>query len=62
MASGQRRFERKLKGFGSFPRPNPKDRQKPTRKVDLRFKCKTCKKAHTIGSGFRVKKFELVKK
>lgn len=61
-AQGQRRFNRKLKGFGSFPRPNPKDRQKPTRKVDLRFKCKECKKTHVIGKGFRVKKFEIIKK
>jgi large subunit ribosomal protein L44e len=61
-AAGQRRFNRKLKGFGSFPRPNPKDRQKPTRKVDLRFKCKDCKKIQVMGKGFRVKKFEIIKK
>ena len=61
MARGQRRFKRKMKGFGSFPKSNPKDRQKPTRKLDLRYKCKECKKSHTVGKGFRVKKFELVK-
>ncbi len=59
LAAGQRRFLRKLKGYGSFPRPKP-DREKPTKKVDLRFRCTKCKKAHTRGEGWRVKKFELV--
>jgi len=62
MAQGQRRFLRKMKGYGSFPKENPKGREKPTKKVDIRFKCKTCGKTHTKGRGFRVKKFELVKK
>ncbi len=57
----QRRFRRKLKGYGSFPKENPKGREKPTRKLDLRFKCSVCGKKHTIGKGFRVKKFELKK-
>ena len=61
MARGQRRFLRKMKGFGSFPKENPKGREKPTRKLDLRYTCKTCKKQHTIGKGFRVKKFEITK-
>jgi len=56
----QRRFNRKLRGYGSFPKENPKGREKPTRKTDLRFKCGECKKRHSIGEGFRVKKFELV--
>ncbi len=42
LAQGQRRFKRKMKGFGSFPKSNPRDRAKPTRKLDLRYKCKTC--------------------
>lgn len=50
-----------MKGFGSFPKSNPKDRAKPTRKLDLRYLCKTCGKMHTIGKGFRIKKFELTK-
>jgi large subunit ribosomal protein L44e len=62
MAEGQRRFKRKMKGFGSFPKSNPKGRAKPTRKLDLRYKCKECGKMHTIGQGFRVKKFELKKR
>lgn len=60
MAQGQRRFLRKLKGYTSFPREKP-DYEKPTKRVDLRFKCKECGKIHTRGAGFRVKKFELVK-
>ncbi len=59
MSSGERRFKRKMKGFGSFPKSNPKGREKPTRKVDLRYTCKECKKSHVIGLGFRIKKVEI---
>lgn len=58
LARGQRRFLRKMTGYGSFPKENPKGREKPTRKVDWRFKCKECKKLHSIGKGFRVRKVE----
>lgn len=61
LAQGQRRFLRKMKGYGSFPKENPKGREKPTKKVDLRFKCKVCGKSHTHGKGFRVKKFKIEK-
>lgn len=61
MAQGQRRFLRKMLGYGSFPKENPKGREKPTKKIDLRFKCSVCGKKHMKGAGFRVKKFELVK-
>ncbi len=61
LSAGQRRFLRKMKGYGSFPRTNPKGREKPTRKLDLRYKCKECGKMHVIGEGFRIKKFEFVK-
>lgn len=57
-ARGQRRFLRKMTGYGSFPKENPKGREKPTRKVDWRYKCKECKKIHSIGKGFRVRKVE----
>ncbi len=60
-SKSQRRFLRKLKGYGSFPKENPKGREKPTRKLDLRYKCKECGKKHSIGEGFRIKKFELTK-
>lgn len=58
-AQGQRRFLRKMKGYHSFPKENPKGREKPTKKLDLRFKCSVCKKKHMKGLGFRAKKFEL---
>lgn len=60
MAHGQRIFLRKLKGYGSFPREQP-DYEKPTKRVDLRYKCKECGKKHIHGSGWRAKKFEFVK-
>lgn len=59
LAAGERRFKRKMKGFGSFPKPNPKGREKPTRKLDLKYTCKECGKSHAVGKGFRIKKFEL---
>lgn len=61
LAKGERRYKRKLKGFGSFPKAFPKGREKPTKKLDLRYKCKECGKSHVIGKGFRVKKFEVIK-
>lgn len=60
MAQGQRRFLRKLRGYGSFPRPKP-DYEKATKKLDLRYKCEECGKKHTKGKGFRAKKFEIKK-
>lgn len=60
LKKGERAFQRKLKGYGSFPRPKPSG-EKPTKKLDLRFKCKECGKKHTRGKGFRVKKFEIKK-
>jgi len=62
LAEGQRRFKRKMKGFGSFPKSNPKGRAKPTRKLDLSYKCQECGKQHNIGKGWRVKKLEIKKK
>lgn len=61
MSHGQRIFKRKMKGYGSFPKENPKGREKPTRRVDLRYKCSVCKKSHMKGGGWRAKKLELVK-
>lgn len=58
-SKSQRSFERKYKGYGSFPKPNPKGREKSTRKLDLRFKCEVCGKKSIIGKGFRVKKIEI---
>jgi large subunit ribosomal protein L44e len=61
LTQGQRRFLRKMRGYGSFPKENPKNREKPTKKVDLRFKCTVCGKKTMHGAGFRVKKFEIVR-
>jgi len=58
LAKGQRSFLRKLKGYGSFPKPNPKGREKPTKKIDLRYICQECGKAQIIGKGVRIKKVE----
>jgi large subunit ribosomal protein L44e len=62
VAKGQRRFLRKMKGYHSFPKENPKGREKPTRRTDLRFKCAVCGQKHIHGSGFRSKKFEITAK
>jgi len=62
MTHGQRIFKRKMLGYGSFPKENPKGREKATKRVDLRFKCKVCGKMGMHGSGWRAKKFELVRK
>jgi len=56
---GQRRFRRVTRGYGGFPRPKPEGREKPTKRVHLRYRCKECKKAHQR-PGIRAKKFELV--
>ena len=61
VAQGQRRYLRKLAGYGSFPRPKP-DHEKATKRTDLRYKCTICGKKHEKGSGFRSKKFKFVKK
>ncbi|MDD1764939.1 MAG: 50S ribosomal protein L44e [Methanomassiliicoccales archaeon] len=55
---GQRRFRRATSGYGGFPRPKPEGREKPTRRVPLRYRCKTCKKAHQRPC-IRAKKFEI---
>ena len=55
---GQRRFRRATSGYGGFPRPKPEGREKPTKRVALRYRCKACKKAHQT-SCFKAKKFEI---
>lgn len=53
LKAGQRQFRRVLKGYGSFPRALPSG-SKPTKKVNLILRCRTCGKAHGV-KGFRVK-------
>jgi large subunit ribosomal protein L44e len=62
MAQGQRRFLRKMLGYGSFPKEKPEGREKSSKNTDLRYKCTVCGKKHMRGKGWRAKKFELVKK
>ena len=59
LRAGQRRFRRVTAGYGGFPRPKPEGREKPTKRIHLRFRCRECKKAHQR-PGNRAKKFELV--
>jgi large subunit ribosomal protein L44e len=55
---GQRRFRRVMAGYRGFPRPKPEGREKPTRRVNLRYRCQECKKAHH-GVSVRAKRFEI---
>ena len=56
---GQRRFRRVTSGYRGFPRPKPEGREKPTKKVNLRYTCKKCKKSNHDRGAIRAKKFEL---
>ncbi|HIJ97829.1 TPA: 50S ribosomal protein L44e [archaeon] len=58
LSLGQRRFRRKMRGYGGFPKPKPEGK-KPTQRLDLRYTCKDCKHAETRSKTYRVKKFEL---
>ena len=56
---GQRRFRRVMAGYRGFPRPKYEGREKPTKRLALRYRCKECNKAHQP-AGIRATKFELV--
>ncbi len=56
---GQRRFRRVMTGYRGFPRPKPEGREKPTKRVFLRYRCKTCTKAYQSPC-IRAKKFEFL--
>lgn len=58
LRQGQRRFRRVTSGYRGFPRAKPEGREKPTKRLALRLRCKECKKAHTK-PGIRTKKFEI---
>ena len=58
LARGQRLFRRVTSGYGGFPRPKPEGREKPTKRVYLRYRCRETGKAHHK-KNFRAKKFEL---
>lgn len=55
---GQRRFRRATQGYTGFPRPKPEGREKPTKRIYLRYVCKKCGVAHQPNA-IRAKKFEL---
>lgn len=59
LKAGQRQFRRVMAGYGGFPRPQLKGAGKPTKKVSIILRCKTCSKAHNV-VGFRAKIFEIV--
>lgn len=56
---GQRQFRRVTAGYRGYPRPLPSG-SKPTKKVDLRFRCKECGKAHSKRKTFRAGRIEFV--
>ena len=58
---GQRRFRRVTAGYRGFPRPKPDGREKPTKRVNILFRCTETGKAHYAPCK-RAKKFELVDK
>lgn len=58
LKKGQRRFRRVTAGYRGFPRPKPEGREKPTKRVALRYRCKKCKTANQPPAK-RAKKFEI---
>lgn len=58
LRAGQRRFRRVMRGYRGFPRPKPEGREKPTKRIALRYRCPQCKRA-TQPAAQRAKKFEL---
>jgi len=61
LAWTERQKKRTKSGYGNPGKFGKKPAgQKPTTRVDLRYKCKECGKEQVIGRGFRVKRFELV--
>jgi len=57
LKQGQRRFRRVTAGYRGYPRPKPEGREKPTKRVYLRYRCQECGKAHQKKC-IRAKKFE----
>jgi large subunit ribosomal protein L44e len=42
LKQGQRRFRRVTAGYRGFPRAKPEGREKPTRRVYLKYVCTVC--------------------
>ena len=58
LKQGQRRFRRVTSGYGGFPRPKPEGREKTSRRINLRYVCSKCHKAHQPASQ-RSRTFEI---
>ncbi len=58
LRKGQRRFRRTTSGYGGFPRPVYEGREKPTKRINIKYKCLECKKSYNSPT-WRAKKFEL---
>ena len=58
LKQGQRRIRRVTAGNRGFPRAKPEGREKPTRRLYLKYVCTVCKKAHQR-PGIRSKKLEM---
>ena len=59
LAEGQRRYERKMKGYGGQKKPEQKRFAKTTKKQALRLKCTVCGRI-THRKGIRLKRLEVV--
>lgn len=60
MSQGERKSRRRKQGHGNSGKSSKQvSGEKPTKKVDLRYKCQECGKEQTIGKGFRVKRLEI---
>lgn len=58
MAAGKRRFEKKKKGYGSFPKEIFHKNAKVNKRTTPMFECPDCGKKQ-VAKSYRVKKFEL---
>lgn len=61
MAQGNRRFARKKRGYGSKPKPVQHNQAKLNKKTTPTYKCAVCNRV-VIGTGLRLKKFEILNK
>ncbi|HDH43874.1 MAG TPA: 50S ribosomal protein L44e [Thermococcus sp.] len=55
---GQRRFRRATSGYGGFPRPKPKGREKASKRMPIRFRCLECNRRHHSPT-IRTKRLEI---
>ncbi len=69
LKAGQRRFERKLEGYGGFPKPTMSKEgggykgrygSKISKRVQLLLTCTVCGKSHNV-EGWRARKVEVKK-